>query len=789
MTLTASVHPSHTRTIVFTDNVDNIKPVNHDRGGNHVNTNDGRGNQIDYLFRRKSNVPSPRKCIFIDNWLGTKSAPRLSTSGKKHSGTNIIGHHNTREQMANGSKSTSTAIHSGHRVVSNGVMESLESSTISRKSNRYQTILSPRQYPIESSNHKINRNLPLDRRNGSKNSVNGLKFGTRSEFLNGFDLPIVKQQPPQTACTRKKDDDYYNCDVIDLSLLRDSDHDESNSTCNSGSRKHTMTDRHSPCLSLTSKHYPSKKKRKKKNDIDDTVQELRRHVQQLCTEVLIENCNVRRQAVVVKYVDTRKTVIVDVTNSKSSNNLEGLDCQFQCDRPTQTVTPSKRFDSSMEEMADSKSIYEQQLGQKNNRRTQNRKSNSSITYQNNNECSMASTATTKTGTARRNQSIAADVVTKRSVASTAIGTDSIRMIDPVYAIEDDTRSSKSYTLDEFMKMLTSAQSDMGYTLDELEESSGIRTANNKLDANDSINQEKAQYGRIHCETTDYLFKNIWNLQPNDMFVDIGHGVGIVALQAAYTIGCESRGIEVVGARNVIAESILASVDAIKNVHCNVFEHNFTVGNVEFRQGRLEDPNHQAFLISPPAFDTSIADGEYRGATKALVNNFNGVFAERSAKPGQTTYLDHYIAAMFALMVPGSILVTLHPLVLPPPLQVVDENRRRHGLTTGDSNASFYEVSKISLGEARNQVSWAGSSCTTNLFVYKYTRLEQNSTTPVFLCSNPLCTNATNNVPNAATTTFTNPEGEAGIIIDACCHNCNFTQKNLRMRGSVYYGAM
>ena len=35
------------------------------------------------------------------------------------------------------------------------------------------------------------------------------------------------------------------------------------------------------------------------------------------------------------------------------------------------------------------------------------------------------------------------------------------------------------------------------------------------------------------------------LERQDIFLDVGHGIGNACLQAAYTVGCEARGIEVV----------------------------------------------------------------------------------------------------------------------------------------------------------------------------------------------------------------------------------------------------
>jgi len=49
---------------------------------------------------------------------------------------------------------------------------------------------------------------------------------------------------------------------------------------------------------------------------------------------------------------------------------------------------------------------------------------------------------------------------------------------------------------------------------------------------------------------------------NDIFLDIGHGIGNATLQCAFTVGCESRGIEIVPERCRVAEQF----------HDIIFEH-------------------------------------------------------------------------------------------------------------------------------------------------------------------------------------------------------------------------
>jgi hypothetical protein len=185
-----------------------------------------------------------------------------------------------------------------------------------------------------------------------------------------------------------------------------------------------------------------------------------------------------------------------------------------------------------------------------------------------------------------------------------------------------------------------------------------------------------------------------------------------------------------------------------------------------------------------------------------VNNFDETMGERSSKKRSLVHLDAYVSGLFALMAPGSIMVTLHPLPLPPPREEVEKNREKHNLPVGSKNSSFYDVEKISLGKKKGQVTWAKQRGDEELYIWKYTRLEQDEDTdfPVFLCSNPDCCSniiATNNtnggsnnsIPSPAIQTVKNSLGEEGIIIETSCHNCCMIQKSLRHSNRVFYGDM
>ena len=51
-----------------------------------------------------------------------------------------------------------------------------------------------------------------------------------------------------------------------------------------------------------------------------------------------------------------------------------------------------------------------------------------------------------------------------------------------------------------------------------------------------------------------LFRDIMGVEKENIFVDLGHGIGNACLQSAYTIGCHSRGVELVDARFYASEA-------------------------------------------------------------------------------------------------------------------------------------------------------------------------------------------------------------------------------------------
>lgn len=245
-----------------------------------------------------------------------------------------------------------------------------------------------------------------------------------------------------------------------------------------------------------------------------------------------------------------------------------------------------------------------------------------------------------------------------------------------------------------------------------------------------------------------------------------------------------QGIEVVEERNFLAEIFSENLKCQRKIHLERDDRLTTVPDVKYRHGRLEDPAHRDFIIG---LDSDAMNAI--GCVKVLVNNFNGVFADRCAKSNQVYYLDHYLSGLFASMKPDSVFVTLHPLLdMPLPYSVAVENRRKHNLPS-DSNASFYEMEKFNIGKAKDCVSWSqNGGNVNNLIIYRYTRLKQEGETAVFLCANPKCDNARKCIPIEATKEIDceMPQGlpEKRVVINHC--SCKMEGKTLRKRRNVSY---
>jgi hypothetical protein len=347
---------------------------------------------------------------------------------------------------------------------------------------------------------------------------------------------------------------------------------------------------------------------------------------------------------------------------------------------------------------------------------------------------------------------------------------------PAASNDDDSSKDKAttskvppgdhlYTFNEFDRMFDDVFLDFGMEVTDVEEGCLVRTGNSKVSPSDTKGQSKAQYGRLLPTATQYLLADALCVTKKDTFVDIGHGIGNAVIQAAYTMGCESRGIEVMAGRNLVAELIMENLEGQRKVHHERDNRSVIVGKILLRHGRLEVPEHRTFLTNP------------EGVTKAFLDNFNGVFADRSAKLRQRYTLDQYNAGLFALMKPGSMLVALHKLDLGPTYLEANTYRKRHNLANQDNIlASFYALEEFSFGPACNAVTWSqGGGCTDAIIGYKYTRLNQK--TPegkaVFLCCNRDCDIARAGTPIDATRLVESDEGDGTrVVINTCI--CKYT---------------
>lgn len=317
---------------------------------------------------------------------------------------------------------------------------------------------------------------------------------------------------------------------------------------------------------------------------------------------------------------------------------------------------------------------------------------------------------------------------------------------PVQIVTDSTSSHPSmtrtaaYTLEHFLEMWNSADINQGISTEDLENSRGVRAANRRVAAQDSGGQATAQYGRLLPLAAEKLLDNYLQVDSTrgDVVVDIGCGIGNFVLQAAMVHQCETRGIELDETRFNIALHCFDQDLKLQRQRLHLDRDNihYAMGTTTFVHGRLEAEEHLAFLTKP---------SKPGGKIKAFCNNFGGVFAFLACHNKKQKYhLDDYVAGLLALMPPGSTLITLYQLPLLSPRSKVLRERRKHKLLiSNDSDASFYELESFTLGKAREAVSW--SSNDSNLEIYRYTRLPQNTRDgrAVFLCCNPSCPKAKN----------------------------------------------
>lgn len=272
--------------------------------------------------------------------------------------------------------------------------------------------------------------------------------------------------------------------------------------------------------------------------------------------------------------------------------------------------------------------------------------------------------------------------------------------------EKSSRDLNSSDLNSFMDLWNVSLSRIGYRCtSDLEKLPCIRQASTKCKGTIQCN---AMYGRIEFHSCQKIF-DITGLKRNDIFLDIGHGIGNAPIQAAVTLGCEARGLELVKDRFFESCKIRDSiVNALKNT---IQSH--VIGKIDLRQGDLCAKTHYDFMTE---------------ADVVLVNNAYDIFSSRMQSRQNSATLDDYIAGIFAGMKPGSRMVTFSSLPLGHSLTDANIKRENKG-KQHNPNASFFECRTESLG--RLSASWTNNE----MVVYIYTRSENSfhSREPMFIC--------------------------------------------------------
>jgi hypothetical protein len=233
---------------------------------------------------------------------------------------------------------------------------------------------------------------------------------------------------------------------------------------------------------------------------------------------------------------------------------------------------------------------------------------------------------------------------------------------------------------------------------------------------------------------DRIFR-FMELSQSDVFFDIGSGIGTLPLQASYTIGCHSIGLEVVKGRHE------AAIEIKENVENRVrawFGDTAKKVNLDFVNEDVKSPEGAKVFLD--AIDDASSTGD--GRLKAFLNNFEGILGDRSSGAKTGSSVEHYVAGQFASWPVGSQLVTISPLrCLGMPQERALAELKRQGLDAGCASlASFFTTDRLVVGPQNGVASWSSKSgCTWDVMAYKYTRIEQGGRQlAAFRCFNRAC---------------------------------------------------
>jgi hypothetical protein len=164
----------------------------------------------------------------------------------------------------------------------------------------------------------------------------------------------------------------------------------------------------------------------------------------------------------------------------------------------------------------------------------------------------------------------------------------------------DAKFESVMNLHQFLSLLEAAESFLGRTFDDLDSLRTIREGNTMLPSSSNFEQRSAMYGRILPLAALRMFRYALNLSADDRFVDVGHGLGLVPIQASYMFGCNSCGIELLPQRYSVSLQVLSSmVRVLQGQHTSVgevtlFQGSF-VSSHDFRR-HLLGKRHRQFPL-------------------------------------------------------------------------------------------------------------------------------------------------------------------------------------------------
>jgi Histone methylation protein DOT1 len=308
------------------------------------------------------------------------------------------------------------------------------------------------------------------------------------------------------------------------------------------------------------------------------------------------------------------------------------------------------------------------------------------------------------------------------------------------------------SVSDFKRMLSMIKDSTGESIEDVENWSSVRLQGKC---------KSHQYGRILPDAMEKVF-DMTSLSRDDTFVDIGSGIGTLVLQAAYSRGCASRGIEILEGRHDGARWYAEQAALCR--------HNFPglkPGEWQFFCGDLRSPENSKVFLKKRSSPRLVG----------FCNNFGGLMGARSETNAGVS-VEHYIAGQFASWPEGSVLVTLFPLLcLGMPREKAMNELTKHNMDEGDPSwASFFCAEEFALGPQNKVASWSAySGCKNMVTAYKYTRLAQvgHPDFSVLRCLNPTCPTA----QSGAAINAVKRDDNGMPLINAC--SCGYEQRNLR----------